>query len=433
MRGVALLKVVSAAALLLQAGAQSLKELLSAPFAGTEPSADRMPTPPDAAAAPATPRKKGRCTNQDRECEVDDDCNFKKAWRAAYGIGTCQGGEGRRRRRTKRTPAPVALNAPTPSPTPRPTPRPTVDAAERKAAATRRCAASARRPVVDAGALDVLLVVPGLLDAGRVQVARRNWAMLRPRACIVPTWQRCGDDPDLDEAIDGPIDGEEDGPRLPYLSEACDVPRVPTKGTGGYVAQLKFVLPAHVQALGVRWVFVVLDDVRLFAGEFDAVPFFRIAARNALDVASPAIRRAHSRRFPEMRPRHAELTNGAVGRRVAKVELFATAFTRDAYHCFHDLADVEMNAEGYGYPDWLPGYCSLRGEKFAAGVVDVFRASHGLPGRRDAWAKSYSDSAASRARKEMAKWYATRGVQLVRASRNVTGFLYDSDDRASSS
>ena len=258
MRGVALLKVVSAAALLLQAGAQSLKELLSAPFAGTEPSADRMPTPPDAAAAPATPRKKGRCTNQDRECDVDDDCNFKKAWRAAYGIGTCQGGEGRRRRRTKRTPAPVALNAPTPSPTPRPTPRPTVDAATRKAAATRRCAASARRPVVNNGALDVLLVVPGLLDAGRVQVARRNWAMLRPRACIVPTWQRCGDDPDLDEAIDGPIDGEEDGPRLPYLSEACDVPRVPTKGTGGYVAQLKFVLPAHVQALGVRWVFVVI-------------------------------------------------------------------------------------------------------------------------------------------------------------------------------
>ena len=81
------------------------------------------------------------------------------------------------------------------------------------------------------------------------------------------------------------------------------------------------------------------------------------------------------------RPR--QLTNGAVGRRVAKVELFATAFTRDAYHCFHDLADVEMNAEGYGYPDWLPGYCSLRGEKFAAGVVDVFRASHGLPGRRE--------------------------------------------------
>ena len=147
MRGAALLKVVSAAALLRQAGAQSLKELLSAPFAGTESSADGVSTPPDAAAAPTTPRKKGRCTNQDRECEVDDDCNFKKAWRAAYGIGTCQGGEGRRRRRKKRTPAPVALNAPTPSPTPRPTPRPTVDAAERKAAATRRCAASARRPV----------------------------------------------------------------------------------------------------------------------------------------------------------------------------------------------------------------------------------------------------------------------------------------------
>ena len=66
------------------------------------------------------------------------------------------------------------------------------------------------------------------------------------------------------------------------------------------------------------------------------------------------------------------------------------------------------------------------------GVVDVFRASHGLPGRRDAWTKSYSDSAASKARREMAKWYATRGVQLVRASRNVTGFLYDSDDRPSS-
>ena len=117
---------------------------------------------------------------------------------------------------------------------------------------------------------------------------------------------------------------------------------------------------------------------------------------------------------------------------MAKVELFATAFTTQAYHCFHDLADVEMNAEGYGYPDWLPGYCSLRGEKFAAGVVDVLRASHGLPGRRDAWTKSYSDSAASKARKEMAEWYATRGVQLVRASRNVTGFLYDSDDRPSS-
>ena len=94
MRGIALLKVVSAAALLLQASAQSLKELLSAPFAGTESSADGVSTPPDAAAAPTTPRKKGRCTNQDRECEVDDDCNFKKAWRAAYGIGTCQGGEG---------------------------------------------------------------------------------------------------------------------------------------------------------------------------------------------------------------------------------------------------------------------------------------------------------------------------------------------------
>ena len=54
---------------------------------------------------------------------------------------------------------------------------------------------------------------------------------------------------------------------------------------------------------------------------------------------------------------------------MAKVELFATAFTTQAYHCFHDLADVEMNAQGYGYPDWLPGYCSLRGESFAAGVV----------------------------------------------------------------
>ena len=110
----------------------------------------------------------------------------------------------------------------------------------------------------------------------------------------------------------------------------------------------------------------------------------------------------------------APLGVGAVGRRVAKVELFATAFTRDAYHCFHDLADVAMNAEGYGYPDWLPGYCSLRGEKFAAGVVDVFRASHGLPGRRDAWTKSYSDSAASKARTEMAEWYATRGEPVPR-------------------
>ena len=87
------------------------------------------------------------------------------------------------------------------------------------------------------------------------------------------------------------------------------MPRVPTKGMGGYVAQLKFVLPAHVQALGVRWVFVVLDDVRLFAGEFDAAPFFRIAARNDLDVASPAIRRAHGRRFPEMRPRSVHESN----------------------------------------------------------------------------------------------------------------------------
>ena len=52
MRGIALLKVVSAAALLLQASAQSLKELLSAPFAGTESSADGVSTPPDAAAAP---------------------------------------------------------------------------------------------------------------------------------------------------------------------------------------------------------------------------------------------------------------------------------------------------------------------------------------------------------------------------------------------
>lgn len=243
MRGVALL--LSAAALLLQAGAQSFKDLLSQPFGDTgPPAAPAAPAseardagrgakglgrvargsphgvaaaPPNAAAAPATPRKKGRCTNQDRECDVDHDCNLKAAWRAAYGVGTCQGGEGRRRRRQKkRTSAPVTLNAPTPSPTPRPTPRPTIDAAERKAAALRRCAASARRPVVDAGALDVLLVVPGLLDAGRVQIALRNWAMLRPRACIVPTWQRCGDDPDLDEAIDGPVDDEsEDAPRLP--------------------------------------------------------------------------------------------------------------------------------------------------------------------------------------------------------------------------
>ena len=192
MRGIALLKVVSAAALLLQASAQSLKELLSAPFAGTEPSADGVSTPPDAAAAPATPRKKGRCTNQDRECEVDDDCNFKKAWRAAYGIGTCQGGEGRRRRRTKRTPAPVALNAPTPSPTPRPTPRPTVDAAERKAAATRRCAASARRPVVDAGALDVLLVVPGCGNQ-RVRAGHRaGAASMAWRGCWTPSCRAAG-------------------------------------------------------------------------------------------------------------------------------------------------------------------------------------------------------------------------------------------------
>ena len=33
--------------------------------------------------------KKGKCTNQDRECDVAQDCNRKAWWRAKYGIGEC--------------------------------------------------------------------------------------------------------------------------------------------------------------------------------------------------------------------------------------------------------------------------------------------------------------------------------------------------------
>merc|ERR1719182_1337639 len=33
--------------------------------------------------------KKGKCSNQDRECDVADDCNRKAWWRAKYGIGEC--------------------------------------------------------------------------------------------------------------------------------------------------------------------------------------------------------------------------------------------------------------------------------------------------------------------------------------------------------
>lgn len=433
------------AVLAVQARAQSLKDLLSQQFEDSDlPAAPRPPTDPVSEWPTRHRRREKQPRSLDRQSVAlasssggarhapDPRSAPRDSWRSpsitrveetallpAATETTLAERKQRRRRRRLITPAPVAADLPTP--------RPTVSAAERKSAATKRCAASARRPIVDAGALEVLLVVPGLLDASRVDIARRYWAALRPRACVVPTWQRCGDDPDLDEAIDGPIKEAIDGPRLPYLGEACDVPRVPT-GRKGYVSQLKFILPAHVQALGVKWVFVVLDDVRL-AGEFDAAAFFRIATHNGLDVASPAIRRAHGHRFPEMRPQ--QLTNGAVGRRVAKVELFATAFSAEAYRCFHDLADVALNAQGYGYPDWLPGYCALRGEKFAAGVLDACVASHGVPGTGDAWTKSYDGRKASKARRAMAEWYKTRGVELVQTTRNVTGFLYD-EERPSS-
>ena len=33
--------------------------------------------------------KKGKCSNQDRECDVAEDCNRKAWWRAKYGIGEC--------------------------------------------------------------------------------------------------------------------------------------------------------------------------------------------------------------------------------------------------------------------------------------------------------------------------------------------------------
>jgi len=177
-----------------------------------------------------------------------------------------------------------------------------------------------------------------------------------------------------------------------------------------------------VDALGVGWVFFLLDDVVLGPG-FDAARLFRIAAKNALTVASPAIRRAHGHKFPGMRP-NASLPAGAVGRRVDRIELFCAAFTPAAYRCFHDLIDAPLNSIGYGYPDWLPAFCGARG--YAAGVVDAVVASHGVPGERTAWTKSYSEADAKAARARMERHYAAKGVDLLGGRRVVHGgFLYE--------
>jgi len=204
----------------------------------------------------------------------------------------------------------------------------------------------------------------------------------------------------------------------------CSVVRAATAGNG-YVHQMKHVLPSFVDDLRFDWVFVVLDDVVLNPG-FDLPRLARVARKNGLAAASPAIERAHARKFPDMVPR--PLPGAAVGRRVDVLEFFAVLYTPAAYRCLYDLLDADLNALGYGYPAWLPVYCRARpGLDYAAGVIDALVATHG-DSRADARSKSYSDREAQQARSRMRAFYSAHDVALgvdANASSSAGLLLYE--------
>eukprot|EP00965_Chrysotila_dentata_P229783 6197399-Pleurochrysis_carterae.AAC.3 len=282
---------------------------------------------------------------------------------------------------------------------------------------------SPRSPAKQIGQVGgVLLVVPGVGDAMRARLVARNIEVAEPRACIIFTHLRCGEDQLLDELFDARADS--------LLSSMCEVVRATNGIGGGYVAHLKRVLPGLVDMGGFEWVFVLLDDVALPRQAFSLPRMLKLARRNNLTAVSPAVRFAHD---DVMQPAPAgTLPEGAVGRVVHRLEIFAVALTQEAFRCWYELIDTALNSVGWGYDHWLFIFCREWPRlMYKAGIIDTMVVVHGGQTRAAANssvaanARTYVSKEAKDAKELMRTDFRRRGLPYLHpVDRNTHGWLY---------
>jgi len=287
----------------------------------------------------------------------------------------------------------------------------------------RSSASPANRAAGDGG---VLLVVPGVADAARALLVARNVAHVSPRACLVFTHVRCGDDTELDVQLD--VDGSAP------VAAACEVVRAPNGNNGGYVAHLKRVLPSFVEMGRFEWVFVLLDDVQLSRENFDLARMLRIAVHNNLTTVSPAVRFPHDEVMSAPATPH---PRGVVGRVTKRAEVFALALTTPAFRCWYELIDTALNSIGWGYDHWLYHFCKSWGSlHYKAGIVDVMEVVHGGQASgmdssntsAAAFMRTYGSREAKSAKEAMRNDFKRRGMPPLHPVDRLThGWLYDPD------
>jgi len=270
----------------------------------------------------------------------------------------------------------------------------------------------------------VLLIVPGVSDAMRAQLVARNVAQVKPRACLVFTHKRCGDDENLDAQLDASS--------ISPVAAACEVVRAPNGEGGGYVAHLKRVLPSFVEMGRFEWVLVLMDDVQLSRESFDLERMLRIATHNNLTAVTPAVSFAHDE---VMRVPTTPHPRGIVGRVTKRTEVFALALTVPAFRCWHELIDTAMNSIGWGYDHWLYTFCkSWRSLDYKAGIIDTMEVVHGGQASGEAggnvsaaaFTRTYGNREAKSARDAMRSDFKRRGLPPLHPVDRLThGWLHD--------
>mmetsp|Transcript_9488 Transcript_9488/g.14288 ORF Transcript_9488/g.14288 Transcript_9488/m.14288 type:complete len:327 (+) Transcript_9488:156-1136(+) len=145
-----------------------------------------------------------------------------------------------------------------------------------------------------------------------------------------------------------------------------------------YAHYLKSVLPSLVFQAKFTHVLLLLDDAQLPHG-YRLQGLVDIMSCNELSVVSPtvvgAIYASTSCPFccPRLRStksRSSPPLSSSPGHRAKVVEMFATLFTTEAWHCWWELLQPGLNSIGWAYDKFLHTHCSTVIPGFQMGIID---------------------------------------------------------------
>ena len=275
-------------------------------------------------------------------------------------------------------------------------------------------------PSVPHGALNILLVVPGIGSVRRARIVLFNLRRFRGqfRSCLIFTHRRCGDDAELDKILDA-------SPSSPFVVSKCEVVRSGSQPAGGYLDNLKLLLPALVESSGYDHVLIMQDDVEFCGSKcvasspaFNLSRLSRVAMHNGLHVASPRVHGAswHFAQILWAMPKLNESSHReAAGYYVAALEMYTWLVTPPAYRCLYELIDLGLNRVGWGFDLTLHSFCSKWKSlaPFRMGVVAGTTVVHIRNLERTAnghsmYAKETAQRDALRQRDDLAR----RGIQV---------------------